>query len=121
MMSAQGGGGGTPKADAVRKLSKGGYVKMQIRGEGVKKSGNLADVVCTWPLTFHALNSPMHANDGGKPDWAKFSHLRREADRVYLLPRTSYRTLSSPADGYFCVKMLSSKLSNSWPRDLVVL
>ena len=29
--------GRTPKADAVRKLSKGGYVKMQIRGEGVKK------------------------------------------------------------------------------------
>ena len=33
MMSAQGGGGGTPKADAVRKLSKGGCVKKQIMGE----------------------------------------------------------------------------------------
>ena len=30
MMSAQ--GGGTPKADAVRKLSKGGCVKIQTRG-----------------------------------------------------------------------------------------
>ena len=51
MMSAQGGGeGGTPKADAVRKLSKGGCVKMQTRGEGVKKSENFADVICTWPL-----------------------------------------------------------------------
>ena len=40
MMSARSGGeGGTPKADAVRKLSKGGCVKMQTRGsEGVKKS-----------------------------------------------------------------------------------
>ena len=28
------GGGGTPKADAVRKLSKGGCVKMQTRGGG---------------------------------------------------------------------------------------
>ena len=37
MMSAQGGGGGTPKADAVRKLSRGGCVKMQKReGRGSK-------------------------------------------------------------------------------------
>ena len=48
MMSAQ--GGSTPKADAVRKLSKGGCVKMQTRGEGVKKSEKFADVICTWPL-----------------------------------------------------------------------
>ena len=34
MMSAH--GGGTPKAAAIRKLSKGGYVKMQM-GEGVKR------------------------------------------------------------------------------------
>ena len=32
------GGGGTPKADAVRKISKEGYVKMQTRGAGVNKS-----------------------------------------------------------------------------------
>ena len=51
MMSAQGRGeGGTPKADTVRKLSKGVCVKMQTRGEGVKKSKNFADVICTWPL-----------------------------------------------------------------------
>ena len=38
MMSARGGGGGgTSKADAVRKPSKGGCVKKQTRGEGVKK------------------------------------------------------------------------------------
>ena len=35
MMSAQRGGeGGNPKADAVRKLSKGGCVKMQTKGGG---------------------------------------------------------------------------------------
>ena len=70
MMSARRGGeGGTPKADAVRKLSKGGCVKMQTRGEGVKKSENFADVICTWPLIMlrHAtanalacLSSPCH-------------------------------------------------------------
>ena len=45
MMSAQGGGsgGGTPKADAVKKLSKGGCVKMLTGGGGVKKSENFAD------------------------------------------------------------------------------
>ena len=32
VMSARGEGGGTSKADAVRKLSKGGCVKMQTRG-----------------------------------------------------------------------------------------
>ena len=48
MMSAQGGGRGrTPKS--VRKLSKRGSVKMQSRGEGVKKSKNFADVVYTRP------------------------------------------------------------------------
>ena len=44
MMSAQrrgNGDGGTPKADAIRKLSKGGRVKMQARGEGVKNLKNL--------------------------------------------------------------------------------
>ena len=46
MMSAQGGGEwGTPKADAVRKLSKGGCVKMQTRGRGSQKSENFADVI----------------------------------------------------------------------------
>ena len=30
------GEGGTPKSDAVRKLSKGGCMKMQTRGDGVK-------------------------------------------------------------------------------------
>ena len=39
------GEGGTPKADTVRKLSKGVCVKMQTRGEGVKKSKNFADVI----------------------------------------------------------------------------
>ena len=38
------GEGGTPKADAVRKLSKGGCVKMQTMGVGVKKSENFADI-----------------------------------------------------------------------------
>ena len=47
MISARGGGeGGTPKADAVRKLSKGGCVKMQSRGLMVKKFENFADVIC---------------------------------------------------------------------------
>ena len=47
MMSAQGEGeGGAPKADAVRKLSKGGCVKMQSRGLMVKKFENFADVIC---------------------------------------------------------------------------
>ena len=46
MISAQGGGGGTPIADVVRKLSNGGCVKLQSRGLGVKKSENLADVIC---------------------------------------------------------------------------
>ena len=44
------GEGGTPKADAVRELSKGGCMKIQTRGEGVKNPENLADVLCTWPL-----------------------------------------------------------------------
>ena len=34
MMSAQGGGGGTITANAVKKLSKGGCVKMQTKGGG---------------------------------------------------------------------------------------
>ena len=57
MMSAQGGGReGTPKADAVRKLSKGGCVKMQTRGgEGVKKSESFVDVICTWPPTANSI------------------------------------------------------------------
>ena len=38
---------GTPKVDAVRKLSKGGR---QTRGEGVKIFEHFADVICTWPL-----------------------------------------------------------------------
>ena len=41
MMSTQGGRRGNPKADAVRKLSEGGCVKMQTRG--VKKSENFAE------------------------------------------------------------------------------
>ena len=49
MMSEQGGEGGTPKAYAVRKLSKGGCLKIHTR---VKKSKKFADVICTtWPLT----------------------------------------------------------------------
>ena len=48
MMSTQ--VGGTLKADAVRKLSKGGCVKMQTRGKGVKKYEHFADVICTWSL-----------------------------------------------------------------------
>ena len=44
-------GGGGQKADAVRKLSKGGCVKMQIREGWVKKSQNFADILCTWPNT----------------------------------------------------------------------
>ena len=56
-MSAQGREeGGTPKADAVRKLSKGGCVKMQTRGEGVKKSENFADVICALPLSPSVLH-----------------------------------------------------------------
>ena len=51
-MSAQG-GGGTPKADAVGKLSKGGCVKMRTRG-GVQ---NFEDIICTWPLTFSSTAS----------------------------------------------------------------
>ena len=47
MMSEQGErNGDTPKADAVRKLSKGGCVKMQSRGLMVKKFENFADVIC---------------------------------------------------------------------------
>ena len=46
MMSAQ--GGGTPETDG--KLSKGGCVKMQTKGGGVKKCKTFADVICTWPL-----------------------------------------------------------------------
>ena len=63
MMSAQGGGeGGTPKADAVRKLSKGGCVKMKTRrGRGVIKSDNFADMICTWPL---CCDSPIAAKHG---------------------------------------------------------
>ena len=34
MMTAHGGGGA--KANAVRKLNRGGYVKMQMRGGGLK-------------------------------------------------------------------------------------
>ena len=54
MMSALEGGGGTPKADAVRKLSKGGYVKKTNKGKGVKKIQtfcgrhmNMAPVYCS--------------------------------------------------------------------------
>ena len=42
---------GTPKAHAVRKLSEGDCVKMQLRGAcgGGKKSSTIfADVLCTW-------------------------------------------------------------------------
>ena len=56
MMSARGGGeGGTSKADAVRKLSKGGCVKKQTRGEGVKKSENFADIICTCPRVLKVI------------------------------------------------------------------
>ena len=41
--------GGTPKEDAVRKLSKVGCVRIQT-GE-VKKSKKIADIICTWPLS----------------------------------------------------------------------
>ena len=47
MMSAQ--GGGTPKADAVRKLSKGGCVKIQIGG-GVKDTNVLQTSYVHGPL-----------------------------------------------------------------------
>ena len=41
MTSALGGGGGPPpKAVIVRKLSKGGCMNLQTRGEGVQKSPN---------------------------------------------------------------------------------
>ena len=52
MMSAQGGWGrGTPEADSVRKLSKGGCVNMQTgAGGGGIKIQNFADVICTWVL-----------------------------------------------------------------------
>ena len=40
---------GSPKA---------GCVKMQTRGEGVNKSENFADVICTWPLM---ANLQLHA------------------------------------------------------------
>ena len=48
MMSA---GRGTPPLprDAVRKLSKGGWVKMQIGGGRSKESKNFADIICIWP------------------------------------------------------------------------
>ena len=43
MMSALEGGAGPGKADKVRELSKGGCVKMQTRGEGVKKIQKFCD------------------------------------------------------------------------------
>ena len=55
------GEGGTPKADAVRKLSKGGCVTMQTRGEGVKKSENFADIIILHGplvLTFESTSLP---------------------------------------------------------------
>ena len=66
MISARGGGeGGTSKADAVRKLSKGGCVKKQTWGEGVKKSENFADIICTCPLRSDP-GSPGHQDDIGR-------------------------------------------------------
>ena len=55
------GRGVPPKADAESKLSKGGCVKMQTTGR-VKKSENLADVICTWPLMklSHDFTGPRH-------------------------------------------------------------
>ena len=50
MMSAQ--GGGTPKADAVRKLSQGGCVKMQNRGRGSKNPKILQTSYVHGPLPF---------------------------------------------------------------------
>ena len=47
---AKGGRGVSGKADEGRELSKGGCVNLQTRGEGVKKSENFADVICTCPL-----------------------------------------------------------------------
>ena len=54
-MSAQ--GGGTPEADALRELRKGGCVKMQ-RGGGGQKSENCADITWIWPsiLSYLILN-----------------------------------------------------------------
>ena len=45
MTSALGGGGGPPKAEVVRKLSRGGCVNLRTRGEGVQKSQNFVDVI----------------------------------------------------------------------------
>ena len=45
MTSALEGGGGTGKADEVRKACKGGCVKMRTRVGGVKKSNNFADII----------------------------------------------------------------------------
>ena len=50
MTSEQGRGRGYPKADAVRKLSKEGCVKMPTGGMGIKKSENVSDVTWKWPL-----------------------------------------------------------------------
>ena len=64
MMSAQ-------EADAVRKLSKEGCVKMQIREEGVKKSEYFADVICTWPLT----SNPQCVDPPGWVGMARIVHV----------------------------------------------
>ena len=48
MMSARGGGRGIPKVDeSTGKLR----MSVTVTGKGVKKSGNYADVICTFPLT----------------------------------------------------------------------
>ena len=50
MMSAQGGGRGSPKADAVRKLLREVARKCRQEGEGVKKSDDFADIIGTCPM-----------------------------------------------------------------------
>ena len=41
------GEGGTPQAESLRKLNKGGCMKMLTRGEGVKKSETFAGFILT--------------------------------------------------------------------------
>ena len=62
MMSAEGGGrGGTPKANVLGKLSKGGCVKMQTRGGG-QNYKKIADVICSCPLSSALARSQTFLN-----------------------------------------------------------
>ena len=60
MMSGQGEGRGYPKTDALRKLSEGGCMKMQM-GETGEDQQPVEYIIFTWPLGFRPCSALAHS------------------------------------------------------------